>query len=314
MDRQKTIRLLALVFAAILVTGLHFIVGTSTHRLHVVHVLFQGLYLIPILASAVWFGLAGALPTSVVISLAYLIHIGWSWSAQPMENVQQFAMIVVYLLLGSVTGLLIDAETTERVRRLEMERRAQREAMIQAIATLSAALRCRDDYTGRHSNTVSQLAVEIGKQRGLDETRLDNLRLAALVHDVGKIGIRDDVLFKPEQLSSAERDLVNRHPSLAAEILRPIQGSGPIADIVLAHHERPDGSGYPRGLKSDQIPLESLILSVADVFSAMSDERPYKDAMSAKEALGIVKAMAGSKLDAESVRVLEQIVEKQRDV
>jgi HD-GYP domain-containing protein (c-di-GMP phosphodiesterase class II) len=147
----------------------------------------------------------------------------------------------------------------------------------------------------------------VGRARGLSPDSLEILRLAALMHDVGKIGVPDDVLFKPDSLTREERDLINQHPVIAAGILEAIDGTRDIADIVLAHHECPDGSGYPSGLRATQIPLEAAILSVADVFVALTEARPYKEAKTPQAALAWMQAMSGSKLDAESVRVLTQI-------
>lgn len=307
-SKGQPVRIFLLAALAGTLSVAHFAIGTGTHGLHVVHVLFEGLYLIPIIAGAVWFGLRGGVAVSVGVSVLFYAHIRLSWPDQPMENVNQLAMIGIYLLLGGVSGFLVEAESRERARRLESERRAERAAILQAIATLSSALRARDAYTETHSDNVSRLAVEVGRRRGLPAERLEILRLAALVHDIGKIGIRDDILFKPEQLSAEERAAMKRHPSLAAEIIRPIHGTEEISRIVLAHHECPDGSGYPTGMRGREIPLEALILSAADVFSALTDERPYKPPLSEEEALAVMAPMAGSKLDAESVRVLAEMV------
>lgn len=150
--------------------------------------------------------------------------------------------------------------------------------------------------------------MRIGRARRLPPDRLEVLRLAALVHDVGKIGVPDDVLFKPRELTPDERSIIERHPALAAETLAPIHGTKEIADIVLAHHESPDGSGYPRGLTRDQIPVEAAILRVADVFSALTDRRSYKQALDPESALASVTAMSGTKLDAPSVQALVEVV------
>lgn len=306
-------RIVILTAISLLLSAAHFVVGTQTHREHVIHVIFEGLYLVPIIGSAVWFGLRGGLAAATAISGVFYLHILFSWPDQPMENVNQFAMIAVYLVLGSVSGFLVDAEERERTLRLKAQRLAEREAILQAIATLSNALRLRDEYTEKHSKTVSRLALEIGRRQGLSGERLERLRLAGLLHDIGKIGIRDDVLFKPDQLSPEELAAMKRHPVLAAEIIRPIHGSDEIARIVLAHHECPDGSGYPNALRREEIPLEALILSTADVFSALTDERPYKSALSQEQALAIMTSMAGTKLDPECVQILIDLVSNQQD-
>lgn len=300
------IRILAILVVVSGLTVAHFLVTHGTHGLHEIHIVLGGMYLIPIIAAALWFGLPGGLATTAAISLAYYAHIRLSWPNQPMENANQFAMIVVYWVVGIVTGVLVNVEERERERRLK----AEREAIIEGIAGLSNALRARDEYTRKHSEHVSRLAVQIGERLGLSQERLDLIRLAGLVHDVGKIGIRDDVLLKPHDLSPEELAAIKQHPIIAAEILAPIRGAKEIADIVLAHHECPDGSGYPRGSKGDEIPVEARIVRVADVFSSLIEERPYKAAVDLTRAMKMIQELAGTKLDADGVRVLQQLVDE----
>jgi putative nucleotidyltransferase with HDIG domain len=190
---------------------------------------------------------------------------------------------------------------------IEEEQRA-RAAVVEGISGLLIALRARDEYTEQHSEHVAEVAVEIGRRRNLPPDRLEMLRLAALMHDLGKIGVRDDVLLKPEELTEEERVRIQTHPAVAADILRPIRGARHIADIVLAHHECPDGSGYPRGLEQAHIPLEAHILHVADVFCSLTEFRPYKQAWSEADALGMMQTEAGSKFETESVRLLKEVI------
>jgi putative nucleotidyltransferase with HDIG domain len=187
------------------------------------------------------------------------------------------------------------------------EEQAARKSVVEGVSGLLVALRERDEYTEQHSEHVAELAVKIGGRRGLPPDRLEVLRLAALMHDLGKIGVRDDVLLKPEELTEDERIRIRQHPAIAADILRPIRGARHIADIVLAHHECPDGSGYPQGLREPNIPLEANILHAADVFCSLTESRPYKHAWTESDALAIMKAEAGSKFEAESVRLLDEV-------
>jgi HD-GYP domain-containing protein (c-di-GMP phosphodiesterase class II) len=155
--------------------------------------------------------------------------------------------------------------------------------------------------------------VRIGRARGLAEGQIEPLRLAALMHDIGKIGVPDDILLKPHELSPRERAMVERHPVVGAEILQAITGTGQIAEIVLCHHECPDGSGYPRGLRGDQIPPAAAILRVADVFSALTEHRAYKATFSVEEALAHITSLAGKTLDADVVQTLRRIATSPRD-
>jgi putative nucleotidyltransferase with HDIG domain len=308
-ERASRLAALPILASATLLAVLHFAVSVRTHPSHVIHVILGGLYLLPIIAGALWFGLAGGLLTALGVGASYLAHILVSWRNQPMENVNQFAMIGVYLLFGVVSGLLVRARDREQALRLAARRRAERAALIEGISGLVAALGFRDDYTREHCERVSDLAVAIGKRRGLTGERLEALRLAGLTHDIGKIGVRDDILFKPETLTAAERTRIEQHPGIAAQILHRIHGAREIAEIVFCHHECPDGSGYPRGLSGKQIPLEAGILRVADVYSALTDARSYKAASSPAEAIARMTELGEGKLDLESFRALRSLLE-----
>ena len=294
-----------------LITLAHFLVGRATHPQHIIHIILGGTYLLPIVAAALFFGTGGAVTVTAIITALYYTHMRISWPHQPMENANQLGMLAVYWFMATVSGVLVDLRERERTRHLQAERRSEREAVFESIAGLASALKARDEYTRAHSVHVSRLATEIARRRGLPADRVDLARLAGLVHDVGKIGVRDDVLWKPDALSKEQRAAMERHPQLAADILRPIRGARGIAEIVLAHHECPDGSGYPLGRRAEQIPLEAHIVRVADVFSSLTEQRSYKPALATAQALEVMDAMAGSKLDAESFRVLKQILAEQ---
>lgn len=305
--KTKTIaRTFIVVAASLLLAVLHFAVGTHTHPLHIIHLVLGGVSLLPILAGAVWFGLRGGVLTALLVSGLYFAHMRLSWPNQPMENANQAAMIFVYLFVGTASAILVMLQERERIKRLRVEQDAQREAIVQGFTSLSTALGSRDGYTLEHSRNVSRLAVELGKQRGLPPERVELLRLAALVHDIGKIGIRDDVLLKPDKLTPEETADMHRHPAVAADILHGIQGTEAIAEIVLSHHEKLNGMGYPRGLSNGRIPLEAQVLSVADIFCALTERRPYKTAiMDAGKALSIIEPMAGVELDARTIELLK---------
>ncbi len=301
-------RVAFLVCAVALISLAHFTIGTLRHEVHVEHVVLQALFVVPIIAGALWFGLKGALAVVAVVSAVYSMYMRVMWPAQPMENANQLAMLAIYWVVGISTGTLVQIIEKQRQALACAQQRARREAMIQALYSLSDALRLRDEYTRKHSERVSRLAVEIGKRRGLGAEELERLRLAGLVHDIGKIGIHDDVLFKPAHLSPEEHARIEQHPATAARILASIEGAKEIADIVLAHHENPDGSGYPNHLTAGHIPEEAHILRAADVFSSLIDCRPYKEGFGAAEALKTMHQMAPQQLDQQSLTTLEQLI------
>jgi len=173
-----------------------------------------------------------------------------------------------------------------------------------AIRALALALDARDPYTAGHSERVSAISTAVGQKLGLGDDDLDVLRLGALLHDIGKIGISDDVLRKPGALTEAEFEAIKEHPTTGARILRSVGFLAPHLPIVELHHERPDGKGYPRGLLADEIPLLARIVHVADAFDAMTSARAYRPARHASEALQELWRFAGTQFDAEVVQAL----------
>jgi HD-GYP domain-containing protein (c-di-GMP phosphodiesterase class II) len=156
------------------------------------------------------------------------------------------------------------------------------EALMQVLESTMAT---RDPYTVGHQRRVSQIACTIGREMGLPEDRLRNLRIAGTLHDLGKFAIPSDLLSKPGKLTPQEFALIKTHPQVAYNILEPISLPGNTAQIILQHHERLNGSGYPQGLKGEEILLEARILGVADVMEAMCSHRPYRASLGLAESL-----------------------------
>jgi putative nucleotidyltransferase with HDIG domain len=177
-------------------------------------------------------------------------------------------------------------------------------AYVGAIRALALALDARDPYTAGHSERVSAVSVAVGRQMKLAADELEILRLGALLHDIGKIGISDAVLRKPGPLTPEEFALIEQHPGVGARILRSVHFLAPHLPIVELHHERPDGQGYPHRLRGDEIPLLARIVHVADAFDAMTSARAYRPARGGAEALRELWRCAGSQFDAEVVQAL----------
>ena len=171
------------------------------------------------------------------------------------------------------------------------------------INTISKIIETRDPYTAGHQNKVSQLAVAIAQEMKLPEDKIEGIRIAALVHDIGKINIPSEILSKPSKLNNMEFSLIKNHPKVGYDILRKIDFPWPVAKIVLQHHEKIDGSGYPQGLKGDKIFLEAKIIGTADVVEAMSSHRPYRPSLGIDKALEEISQNRGILYDPEVVDV-----------
>jgi putative nucleotidyltransferase with HDIG domain len=187
-------------------------------------------------------------------------------------------------------------------------------AYLGAIRALAAALDARDPYTAGHSERVSALSVLIARQLSLSEAEVDIIRLGALLHDIGKIGVADHILRKPGALSADEFEQIRRHPGLGARILRKVPFLEPHLAIVELHHERPDGKGYPFGLLGDNIPLDARIVHVADAFDAMTSARAYRPARAASVALVELQRYSGSQFDPASVDALREALAQSSSV
>lgn len=167
----------------------------------------------------------------------------------------------------------------------------------QYIDTLVYALSLKDPYTSEHSIDVSTMATCLGKHLGLPHHTIDCISMAAKVHDIGKIGIPLETLIKPTKLSNEEYAVIKTHSQIGYNILSRLQWHYPIPEIVIQHHERIDGSGYPYGLKHNDIRLESKVIAVADVTHALISHRPYRAAKDADYTINILNEQKGIKLD-----------------
>ena len=205
----------------------------------------------------------------------------------------------------------LEEEVRRRTAALDRELRARQaaeEALRHSLGKLQSTLQSfilamnrvvetRDPYTAGHQGRVARIATSIARQLGCRREQLHAIRWAALIHDIGKIYIPSEILNKPGRLSEIERQMIRTHARVGGEILQPIEFPGPVAEIVYQHHERLDGSGYPRGLAGDEILLEARILLVADVVEAMAAHRPYRPSLGLERALGEIERGSGKIYD-----------------
>ena len=178
------------------------------------------------------------------------------------------------------------------------------------LRSLACALEARDDYTRGHSERVAKIARRIAEEMKLDETTTEALYNAALLHDIGKIGIRDEVLLAPRKLTTREMDIIKEHSVFGNTILMPLKFLGQIRECVRHHHERWDGTGYPDQRKGEEIPLPSRIIAVADAFDAMTSDRPYRQSISQLDAIAEIKTLAGKQFDPDVVKAFLRVSER----
>lgn len=187
---------------------------------------------------------------------------------------------------------------------VELER-----AYVSTVEALANALEAQDEYTGDHARALAEMALAVGSELGLEGERLKTLELAALFHDIGKIGVPSEIIRKPGPLTAAERREMNRHPEIGAQILAPVPFLEPIRSIVRCCHERWDGKGYPDGLAGERIPLEARIVFVCDAYHAMTSDRPYRAALPVREAVRRLRLASGTQFDPAIVTVFIRVLE-----
>lgn len=193
----------------------------------------------------------------------------------------------------------------------QMELR-QRTTFLKTLESLAKSLEARDNYTQGHSQRVSDLSMMIGEKVGLSAEALEELRVGTILHDIGKIGVPDEILNKPSRLTDEEFDIMKSHPVIGYEICQPLMLSDGVLMIIRNHHEKLDGSGYPDGLKGGELPLSLRIVCVADAFDAMSSRRPYRDVMDLHKVLGELAKGAGTQFDSVVVEALKELLPTQQ--
>jgi putative nucleotidyltransferase with HDIG domain len=179
-----------------------------------------------------------------------------------------------------------------------------RRAFTDTVSVIANAIEARDPYTAGHTSRVTAIAIEMARELGWSREQIENLQIGALLHDVGKIGIADEILRKPDQLTPDEYAEMQQHPVVGAQMLKGVNVLRPALPYILYHQERYDGNGYPFGLAGDQIPIEGRLLTVADTFDAMTSTRPYRQALTYEQAIAEIAAHRGTQFDPQMVDAL----------
>jgi putative nucleotidyltransferase with HDIG domain len=233
------------------------------------------------------------------------------------ENVPRSEILAPMLLRGEVIGVIgVESNQVNAYSKRNLDllsglanvaavaienarlQRGLKKTLEETIHVVGLTAEMRDAYTARHQEKVASLACAIAHEMDIPQERIDGINAAGLLHDIGKIAVPSEILTKPTPLTELEFQLIKTHPQVAYDILKGIEFPWPVAEIVLQHHERMNGSGYPKGLSGDQIMLEARILAVADVIEAMSSYRPYRQALGVDAALIEIKKGKGMLYDA----------------
>lgn len=248
----------------------------------------------------------------VSAGLLLAVGIGVATAQRISRPIRAFAERALAISRGDFKGSIAARSANEigqlaetfnhMIRQLDLYDRNMRELFLATIKSLAAAIDAKDPYTRGHSERVATFSVAIARELGLDERALERVQIAALLHDVGKIGIEDAVLRKPERLTDAEYAIIKRHPEMGASIMAPIRQLKDIIPGMRHHHEALDGSGYPDGLAGGEIPLMARIIAVADTFDAMTSDRLYQKAMDDDFVIRTLTRLAGSRLDPKAVQ------------
>ena len=245
----------------------------------------------------------------VAFSLAWiLVGDRLAQAASPATGVGLTIEDVKGTLFVLITGTLVYVLVALHDQRQRVLRREQERAYDETLAGWAAALDLRDHSTAAHTSRVTELTVALARRAGLAPHDLVQVRRGATLHDIGKMGVPDEILLKPGALDDAEWVQMRRHPELAVQFLQDIAYLQPALDIPWCHHEKWDGSGYPRGLAGEQIPLSARLFAVIDVYDAVTCDRPYRGPMPHEEAMDLVRAGSGSHFDPEAVRLFDELM------
>jgi putative nucleotidyltransferase with HDIG domain len=215
-----------------------------------------------------------------------VLVLGDSWKTGP-EHCEDERLSLATLIADQAASAIYRVRLTDRLKENQLE----------TVLALAKTIEARDNYTGGHSDRMTELAVMTATHLNCSYDEVQSIRWATLLHDIGKISIPDEILHKPAGLSPIEWDMVKSHPQKGAEIVLMVSNLEHIAVLILAHHEKFDGSGYPYRLSEQRIPLGARILSVVDAYSAMTDGRVYRQAISHEDALIELRRCAGTHFD-----------------
>lgn len=281
-------------------TLLHGVTPVGPHYWFWLHILAQRLYYVPILLAAAWFSARGAGLVTLSASVLYLLHVLGDWHAYPMIEAEQAASIGTFWLVLVVSSVLFS--------KVRLALGEVRSAHGETLTALASSLELRERYTAGHSQRVRSYTLLLARRLGItDELTLSHFSAGALFHDIGKIGIPDDILLKKAPLDPTELTLMRAHPEMGGALVGKVRSLAGVRGLIESHHERFDGTGYPRGLSGAAIPLGARLFAVADTLDAMTTTRSYRPAMTYEEAWRTIKEGSGRQFDPQVVEAFLSI-------
>ena len=274
----------------------------------------------PATLCALTYCLVNSILVTIVISFSQDSKISTVWRVNIKEMLPSyvaeapmgFLMAIVYVDVGMIGILLFFLPLLLARRSFELYTK-MRKMYLDTIRALAAAIDAKDPYTKGHSERVAEMSVALTIELNLPGRDIENIEYAALLHDIGKIGIADNILGKNSSLTDKEFDKIKEHPVMGAKIIEPVDFLKNSYEAVYHHHEKYNGTGYPDGLKEKDIPLSARIIAVADAYDAMGSDRPYRKKLSKDKILNELKDQSGKQFDPEIVKALISVIDKERE-
>jgi len=257
---------------------------------------------------------------TIVISLSQEIKISTVWRINIKETIFSylaevpigFLMAIVYVEVGIIGILLFFLPLLMARRSFELYTK-MRKVYLDTIRALAAAIDAKDPYTKGHSERVAETSIALAQELNLSDKNIENIEYTALLHDIGKIGIADNILGKNSSLTNKEFDKIKEHTVMGAKIIEPVDFLKNSYKAIYHHHEKYNGKGYPDGIKSEDIPILARIIAVADAYDAMGSDRPYRKKLSHNKILRELKEQSGKQFDPEIVKALISVLDRERE-
>ncbi len=276
-------------------------------------------YIIPATLCALAYCIINSFLVTIVISLdsgmnitkVFRINIKEVLPSYLAEAPLGFIMAIIYVEVGILGILLFFFPLLLARRSFELYTR-MRKIYLDTIRTLAAAIDAKDPYTHGHSDRVSKMAVQLARKLDFLDSEIEYIEYAAILHDIGKIGIEDRILGKKDKLTDKEYERIKEHPVIGAGIIESIEFLKKCSKMVLYHHERFDGNGYPEGLKGEEIPKYSRLLSIVDSYDAMNSDRPYRKKLSPQDILKELEKESGKQFDPKMIKIFISLLEEGR--